>query len=157
MVEFKSSETRLNLMRAFAGESQARNRYTIAAQKAIEQNQPVLHDVFIYTANQEREHAEVFYNYLKQMTGEKITISGDHPIDNYDDIGRLLRAAQQGETDEYENVYKYSFRSAPLHIYTRPNDFLKLYLYSQFPLTITCSLFERETTQITLISLFSGL
>ncbi len=105
MVEFKLSETRTNLMRAFAGESQARNRYTIAAQKAKEMNLPVLHDVFIYTANQEREHAEVFYDFLKQMTGEKITISGDYPIDNYDDAGRLLRAAQHGENDEYENVY----------------------------------------------------
>lgn len=106
MVEFKTSETKVNLMRAFAGESQARNRYTISAQKSLKQNQPVLHDVFIYTANQEREHAEIFYNFLKQMTGEKIMITGDYPIDNYDDIGRLLRAAQHGETDEYENVYK---------------------------------------------------
>ncbi len=105
MVEFKASETRVNLMRAFAGESQARNRYTIAAQKALEMELPVLHDVFIYTANQEREHAEVFYDFLKQMSGEKITITGDYPIDNYDDAGQLLRAAQHGENDEYESVY----------------------------------------------------
>jgi len=45
MVEFKSSETKTNLMRAFAGESQARNRYTIAAARAKEQNLPVIHDL----------------------------------------------------------------------------------------------------------------
>lgn len=106
MVDFKESVTRTNLMRAFAGESQARNRYTIAAGKAREMNLPVLHDVFLYTADQEKEHAKIFYNYLKQMTGEKITITGDYPIDNYDDVGRLLRAAQHGENDEHDVVYK---------------------------------------------------
>ncbi len=105
MVNFRESETRTNLMRAFAGESQARNRYSIAAAKARKANLPVVHDVFIYTAEQEREHAEIFYNFLKQMTGEKITITGDYPIDNYDEMDRLLRAAQHGETEEYTTVY----------------------------------------------------
>ncbi len=105
MVNFKDSETRTNLMRAFAGESQARNRYTIAAAKVKAANLTILHEVFVYTANQEREHAEIFYNFLKQMTGEKITITGDYPIDNYDEPDRLLRAAQHGETEEYTTVY----------------------------------------------------
>ncbi len=105
MVEFKNSETRINLMRAFAGESQARNRYTIAAQKARKLNLPIISDVFLYTANQEKEHAEVFYDFLKQMSGEKIVISGDYPVDNYAEVDRLLRAAQHGETDEYSSVY----------------------------------------------------
>ena len=52
-VEFKNSETKDNLMRAFAGESQARNRYTFAADKAKEQKQQVISRVFMFTAEQE--------------------------------------------------------------------------------------------------------
>ena len=58
-VDFKNSETKLNLMRSFAGESQARNRYTIAASQAKKQNLHVIEAVFTYTANQEKEHAEI--------------------------------------------------------------------------------------------------
>ena len=67
--EFKNSETRINLMRAFAGESQARNRYTFAAAKAKENNLHVIEAVFTFTANQEKEHAEIFYDYLKYSSG----------------------------------------------------------------------------------------
>ena len=52
-------------MRAFAGESQARNRYTIAAAAAREKELYVLEEVFLYTAEQERAHARVFYDYLQ--------------------------------------------------------------------------------------------
>ena len=63
-VDFKNSETRDNLMRAFAGESQARNRYTFAAAQAKEQKLQVLERIFQYTADQEKEHAEIFYDFL---------------------------------------------------------------------------------------------
>ena len=62
-VDFKSSQTKDNLMRAFAGESQARNRYTFAAGQAKQQNLHILEEIFTYTANQEKEHAEIFYNF----------------------------------------------------------------------------------------------
>ena len=62
MTDFKSSETAKNLMRAFAGESQARNRYTFAAGLAKEQKMPMVEMVFRYTADQEKEHAEIFYD-----------------------------------------------------------------------------------------------
>ena len=70
-VAFETSETRLNLMRAFAGESQARNRYTIAAEKAREKGMYTIADVFLYTADQERAHAERFYELLKEFTDRK--------------------------------------------------------------------------------------
>ena len=57
-VEFQSSKTRENLMRVFAGESQARNRYTFAAQEAAKQKLHVIEAVFTFTANQEKEHAQ---------------------------------------------------------------------------------------------------
>ena len=63
MTELKNSETMVNLMRAFAGESQARNRYTFAAGICRKQQLHVLEAVFTFTANQEKEHAEIFFNH----------------------------------------------------------------------------------------------
>ena len=63
-IDFKNSETKENLMRAFAGESQARNRYEMAAGIAKKQNMYVVEMIFKFTADQEKEHAEVFYKYL---------------------------------------------------------------------------------------------
>ena len=62
MMDLKSSETAKNLMRAFAGESQARNRYTFAAAAARKEKLPVIEAVFTFTAGQEKEHGEIFYN-----------------------------------------------------------------------------------------------
>ena len=64
-VEFKDSETMKNLMRAFAGESQARNRYTFAKEQAKQENLYVISEIFRFTAEQEKEHAEIFYQHLK--------------------------------------------------------------------------------------------
>ena len=61
-VSFDKSETRVNLMRAFAGESQARNRYTFAAGLAKKKNLQVIQGVFTFTASQEEQHAKVYYN-----------------------------------------------------------------------------------------------
>ena len=82
--DLKNSETVKNLMRAFAGESQARNRYTFAASQAKKEGLPVIQAVFSYTAGQEKEHAEIFYNYLKDLKGETIFIDGGYPVDLYD-------------------------------------------------------------------------
>ena len=95
-VEFKNSETKDNLMRAFAGESQARNRYTFAAEQAHEAKLHVVEAVFTYTANQEKEHAEVFYEHLKELSGETIHVDGGYPVDITDDIGKLLRKQVSG-------------------------------------------------------------
>ena len=58
-VAFEQSETRKNLMKAFAGESQARNRYTFAAGQAGKAGIYVVERIFRYTADQEKEHAEI--------------------------------------------------------------------------------------------------
>ena len=104
-VDFLSSETKENLMRAFAGESQARNRYTFAASAAKRHGMPVIEAVFTFTADQEKEHAEVFYNYLKEATGENITVDGAYPVDTYDDVKSLLKAAVHNEEEEHGVVY----------------------------------------------------
>ena len=105
-VNFKTSETRLNLMRAFAGESQARNRYTFAAQQAKEQKLHVVEAVFTFTADQEKEHAQVFYNHLKEMAGETIQIDGGYPVDISQSVLELLRFAQHNEYEEHDPVYQ---------------------------------------------------
>lgn len=105
-VEFKNSETKDNLMRAFAGESQARNRYTFAAAFAEQQKQQAIAQIFIYTANQEKEHAEIFYNHLQELAGETIHIDGGYPVDLTDDLAKLLRMAQHNEYEEHDDVYK---------------------------------------------------
>lgn len=105
-VEFRNSETKDNLMRAFAGESQARNRYTFAAAQAKEQKLQVLEAVFLYTAGQEKEHAEIFYNHLKELAGETIHVDGGYPVDISGNLAELLRRAQHNEYEEHDPVYK---------------------------------------------------
>ncbi len=105
-VEFKNSETKDNLMRAFAGESQARNRYTFSASAAKKQGLYVVEWAFRYTADQEKEHAEIFYKHLKELVGQPISVDGTYPVDLQDDVVGLLRAAQHNEYEEYEDAYK---------------------------------------------------
>lgn len=99
------TQTELNLMRAFAGESQARNRYTFAAQQAKSENLPVIEMIFKFTANQEKEHAKIFYDFLKESKGKKITIDGSYPVDIYGTTLELLKASKNNEFEEFEPVY----------------------------------------------------
>ena len=105
--ELRNSETCLNLMRAFAGESQARNRYTFAASEAKKQGMYVVEAVFNYTAGQEKEHAEIFYNYLSGLAGENIAVDGSYPVDIDSSIASLLRSAEHNEYEEYSDAYKH--------------------------------------------------
>ncbi|MCU6747695.1 MULTISPECIES: rubrerythrin [Lachnospiraceae] len=104
--DFLQSRTKENLMRAFAGESQARNRYTIGAEKAEKAGMYAVSDIFRYTAEQERAHAERFYHLLKEVSGQTIQIDGTYPVDQQDILADLLRAAEHNEREEYEEVYQ---------------------------------------------------
>lgn len=105
LMDFKNSVTKDNLMRAFAGESQARNRYTFAASQAKKENLHVVECIFKYTADQEKEHAEIFYNHLKEMSGETIFIDGGFPVDLASSTTALLKMAQHNEYEENGTVY----------------------------------------------------
>lgn len=105
-VDFRNSETKDNLMRAFAGESQARNRYTFAAGQARKQKQEAIAQIFLYTADQEKEHGEIFYNHLRELAGETIHVDGGYPVDITEDLGELLRMAQHNEYEEHDVVYQ---------------------------------------------------
>lgn len=104
-MDLKGTKTEKNLMEAFAGESQARNRYTFAADVALQQKQHMIADVLYFTANQEKEHALVFYNHLKELAGETIEIDGGYPIDISQDLTTLLQYAQHNEYEEADDVY----------------------------------------------------
>ena len=110
--DFAQSETRLNLMRAFAGESQARNRYTIAAGMAREKNLYVVQQVFLFTADQELTHAKQFYRQLADLSGQTIRTDGTYPVDLYPDLLSHLRAAQHNEFQEWEHDYAHFAKTA---------------------------------------------
>lgn len=105
-MDFSNSVTKDNLMRAFAGESQARNRYTFAASQAKKNGLYVISAIFAFTASQEKEHAEIFYNHLKEMSGSTIFIDGGYPVDISEDVTDLLFRAQHNEYEEHDPVYK---------------------------------------------------
>ena len=104
-IAFDQSQTRLNLMRAFAGESQARNRYTFAASTADKQHLHTIASTFRYTADQEKEHAEIFYGLLAGLDGETLHVDGGYPVNLSTSIADLLKAARHNETEEWETVY----------------------------------------------------
>ncbi len=102
---FENSRTKENLMKAFAGESQARNRYTFAAEQAEESNLYVLSEIFKFTADQEQAHAKVFYDHLAGLAGHTITVDGTYPVDAADNVLDLLHMAHHNEMEEFEKVY----------------------------------------------------
>ena len=105
-MEFQNSQTITNLARSFAGESQARNRYTFAAAQAKKSGLQVISAVFAFTASQEKEHAEIFYSHLQEMAGNTINIDGGYPVDIADNVADLLTKAQHNEYEEHDSVYK---------------------------------------------------
>ena len=109
---FARSETHIYLMRAFAGESQARNRYTIAAGMAREKNLYVVQQVFLFTADQELTHAKQFYRQLADLSGQTIRADGTYPVDLYPDLLSHLRAAQHNEFQEWEHDYAHFAKTA---------------------------------------------
>lgn len=104
-IQFHDSQTKINLMKAFAGESQARNRYTFAAEEAREQGMYAISEVFLFTADQERAHADRFYDLLKSLSGNTVDICGSFPIDKQDTLEGLLDAASHNEYEEADDVY----------------------------------------------------
>jgi rubrerythrin len=101
-MEFKGSRTERNLLTAFAGESQARNRYSFFAGQARRDGFMQIADIFDETANQEREHAHRFFKLLK---GGTATITGTFPAGITGPTLQNLKAAAAGEHDEWSELY----------------------------------------------------
>ena len=104
-MELGSSKTKENLMRAFAGESMARNRYTFSAAAAKKDGYPVLELLFHYTAGQEKEHAEIFYEYLRGCGCSSVDITSEYPVGEKEDTKSLLEYAVHNEEEEHGLIY----------------------------------------------------
>jgi rubrerythrin len=102
MKSVKGSQTEINLMKAFAGESQARNRYTYYAGKARKEGYKQIEDVFIETAEQEKEHAQRLFRF---MDGSEIEITSSFPGGPERDTLANLIASAAGENHEYTQMY----------------------------------------------------
>ena len=98
----KGSKTEQNLKDAFAGESQARNRYTYYASKAREEGMIQIALVFEETANQEKEHAKRFFKFLE---GGEVEIVGAFPAGVIGSTVDNLKAAAAGEHYEHTEMY----------------------------------------------------
>lgn len=101
-MELKGSRTETNLMAAFAGESQARNRYTYFSSKARKEGYRQIAEIFEETANQEREHAKRLF---KLMPGGEAEITGTFPAGTIDNTLTNLKAAAAGENHEWTDMY----------------------------------------------------
>jgi len=103
MKSVKGTQTEQNLLKAFAGESQARNRYTYYSQKAREDGYIQIAEIFEETANQEREHAKRFFSFLE---GGDLEISASFPAGTISSTKENLLHAAQGEHMEWDSMYK---------------------------------------------------
>ena len=102
MPTLKGSKTEHNLLAAFAGESQARNRYTFAASIARKEGYEQISGIFLETADNEKEHAKVFF---KQLEGGEATITAGYPAGVPGDTLVQLKAAAAGENLEWTTLY----------------------------------------------------
>jgi rubrerythrin len=105
-MDFKNSKTAENLMKSFAGESQARMRYTYYASAAKKEGFLQIADIFLETAENEKEHAKLFYKQLLSngMNESVIEINAGYPVGLEDTIKNLEYAAN-GEQEEWEDLY----------------------------------------------------
>jgi len=101
-MDLKGSQTETNIMTAFAGESQARMRYTYFASKALKDGYRQISEIFTETANQEKEHAKRFFKFLK---GGNVEITAAFPAGVIGSTLENLKAAAAGEYHEWSSMY----------------------------------------------------
>ena len=103
MASIKGSKTEENLLKAFAGESQARNRYTFFAKIAQKEGYEQIGAIFLETAENERQHAKQFFKHLE---GGMVEITAAYPAGKLDSTTvESLEAAADGENEEWTDLY----------------------------------------------------
>jgi rubrerythrin len=102
MKSLKGTQTEKNLLAAFAGESQARNRYTFFANKAKKEGYEQISAIFQETADNEKEHAEVFFKHLQ---GGMVEVQASYPAGVIGTTQENLLAAAEGEKEEWGTLY----------------------------------------------------
>lgn len=108
-MEFKGSRTEKNLLAAFAGESQARTRYTFFASVAKKEGYEQISSIFIETADNEKEHAQLFFQHLRGGIAE---ITAAYPAGTIGSTAENLKAAAEGEKLEWGTLYPNFARTA---------------------------------------------
>ena len=103
MTNLKGSKTEKNLLASFAGESQARNRYTFFASIAKKAGFEQIAAIFLETAGNEKEHAERFFKFLE---GGDVEITASYPAGVIEDTAANLEASAAGENLEWTKLYK---------------------------------------------------
>jgi rubrerythrin len=101
-MELKGSKTEKNLLKSFAGESQARTRYTFFASAAKKEGYEQISAIFTETSDNEKEHAELFFKYLK---GGDVEITAAYPAGVIGTTVENLKAAAEGEKMEWGTLY----------------------------------------------------
>ena len=105
MKSLKGSKTAENLLKSFAGESQARTRYTYYASQAKKEGYVQISNIFMETAENEKEHAKRFFKFLNaDFCGENIEIQAAYPV-ALGDTKLNLKAAAEGENEEHVSMY----------------------------------------------------
>ncbi len=102
MKSVKGTRTEQNLLKAFAGESQARSRYTFFASVAKKEGYEQIAGVFLETAEQEKEHAKRFFKFLE---GGDATVTASYPAGRISTTKDNLLAAAKGENEEWDVLY----------------------------------------------------
>jgi rubrerythrin len=103
MKSIKGTKTEKNLLASFAGESQARNRYTYFASQAKKDGFEQISAIFLETADNEKEHAKKFFKFLE---GGEVEITASYPAGIIGDTAANLEAAAAGEHLEWTKLYK---------------------------------------------------
>jgi rubrerythrin len=103
MKSVKGTNTEKNLLKSFAGESQARNRYTYFASVARKEGYRQIEGIFLETADNEREHAKRFFKFLED--GENLEITAMYPAGKIGNTVENLKAAACGENEEWTELY----------------------------------------------------
>jgi len=102
MKSLKGTQTEKNILTAFAGESQARNRYTFFASKAKKEGYEQIHGIFLETADNEKEHAERLFKFLE---GGDVEVKASFPAGIIGSTMDNLKAAAGGENYEHTTMY----------------------------------------------------
>lgn len=104
-MNLRGSETEKNLLKAFAGESQARNRYSFFSSVARDEGYEQISGIFQETADNEKEHAKIFFKHLQKSGGNPVEISASYPAGKIGKTGENLLESADGEKMEWSSLY----------------------------------------------------
>ena len=121
-MNLKGTQTEHNLLKAFAGESQARNRYTYFASVAKKEGYEQIASIFLETSENEKEHAKIFFNHLENSGGEPVEIIASYPAGREGTTEENLLAAAEGENIEWGILYPAFAETARQEVFPEIED-----------------------------------